>query len=139
MCVKRRRDAIIPLKDHGRTVSLLNADRASLDVTVVDGCAVKDGERCDYMVSMATTGDELYVELKGADVGKAVAQIVRTTDLLSKVDRTRRRALILSSRYPRADTALQNAIVRAKKHCVDSLLVRTGTRFEAPVSFLFGA
>jgi hypothetical protein len=41
----------------------------------VDGCLIKEGERCDYLILSCEDKSAFFVELKGHDLKKAIAQI----------------------------------------------------------------
>ena len=52
------------------TLYLLNPKRRNAEKIEVDGCAITEGPRCDWLVLLndATSHEEIYVELKGSDV-----------------------------------------------------------------------
>jgi hypothetical protein len=41
----------------------------------VDGCLIKEGERCDYLILSCEDKSAFFVELKGHDLQKALSQI----------------------------------------------------------------
>ena len=41
----------------------------------VDGCLIKEGERCDYLILACEDKTAFFVELKGHDLQKALSQI----------------------------------------------------------------
>ena len=41
----------------------------------VDGCLIKEGERCDYLILYCEDKSAFFVELKGHDLQKALSQI----------------------------------------------------------------
>ncbi len=50
----------------------------------VDDCLIKEGTKCDYLVLNCDQKIAYFIELKGCDFLKAVEQINRSIDLLSK-------------------------------------------------------
>lgn len=54
----------------------------------IDGCAVPkeaDTERCDYLFHRCETGDAYFVELKGKEVEKGIAQIAASVAMLRPI------------------------------------------------------
>ncbi|MFN4257428.1 MAG: hypothetical protein ACK4Q5_20705 [Saprospiraceae bacterium] len=54
----------------------------------IDGCVVPkeaDVERCDYLFHRCETGDVYFVELKGKDVEKGIAQIAASVAMLRPI------------------------------------------------------
>lgn len=75
----------------------------------VDGEIVKDGERCDKLV-LVHTGDEgdceqwteIFVELKGTDVKKALSQLIETAkkSIFQHKSNVERRARVVATNFP---------------------------------------
>ncbi len=86
-CEKICNDSRIVISDSSsrnkRSKILLNNPKRSLiKIVEVDGCVIKEGRRCDFLVILSNE-QEIYVELKESDVKHAVEQISRSIDLLA--------------------------------------------------------
>lgn len=108
-CSDRGSDPVISRTENGRTFRIRNAGRGKVAVVRVDGCLIRDGERCDYLFEL---GDDrhcaVYVELKGADIAKAVRQLEATMAQLTERHRRATRVChVVASRVPRAGPAIQ--------------------------------
>lgn len=126
-CVLVRTHKRISVSESGRTFTLVNPKQIKISVVTVDGCAIREGERCDYMYS-SSSGRELYLELKGSDIRKAVAQIQASVLQLSpKGSRKLRTAVIVSSRVPSEDTSTMIAKRKLIQEVVASLRIKNGS------------
>jgi hypothetical protein len=86
-CEKIRDDSSIVISDPGSKNNrskfrLNNLQKASISVIRVDGCAIKTGIRCDYLLGLPSK-QEIYIELKGSDIKHAVEQLARSIEMLS--------------------------------------------------------
>ena len=92
------------------TLYLLNPTERKVEKIEVDGCAITEGKRCDWLVLLndATSKEEIYVELKGSAVYHAVEQL-RTTILKLSNDHANcsKRCFIVCTRNPLIGTDLQ--------------------------------
>ncbi len=69
-------DKEIVFKDPGNSrcrMIFLNPNQRKVAKITVDGCKIKDGKRCDFM--LVTDTEENYIELKGKNVLHACEQI----------------------------------------------------------------
>lgn len=82
----------------------------------VDGCAITDGPRSDFIISRVGSVS-VIIELKGRDVGHAVDQLFFTVsnNNVAEYLEKRRKLLIVCAKYPSFDTKVAKAQVRAKK------------------------
>lgn len=102
-------DRLIVVEQNGKRFCLKNPAQEKHLLIEVDGCAIVSGERCDEMLHLSS-GREIYVELKGADIKKALSQISSTVHKMTRVgDRADRIGVVVSSRVPKEDSATQNA------------------------------
>jgi hypothetical protein len=89
---------------------LLNSTEREVEQIEVDGCAITEGKRCDWLIRLndATSKEEIYVELKGSAVYHAVEQLRASIERLS-ADRTRfpKRCFIVFNRNPMIGTDVQ--------------------------------
>jgi len=89
---------------------LLNPQERKVERIEVDGCAITDGLRCDWLVVIndSLKHEENYVELKGSKIDHAVEQLKATINKLS-ADRARlaKRCLVVLNRCPMTGTDVQ--------------------------------
>ena len=124
-CVSATRDPRIVLEEQRSTLVFLNPQRQEVRKVQVDGCAIKDGERCDFLL-IEGHGVEHYVELKGAKVLKAVEQIKATINRISEDGkRQRKHSYIVSTCCPLASAQIQNIKIRFKRDFNSSFQVET--------------
>jgi hypothetical protein len=70
----------------------------------VDGCLIKEGERCDYLMLSCQDKLAFFVELKGHDLKKAIAQIDSSiTKLITEIQDFKIYARIVLNRNPTPD------------------------------------
>jgi hypothetical protein len=100
------------------TLYLLNPDERIVEQIEVDGCAIMDGIRCDWLVRLndATSKEEIYVELKGSDVRHAVEQL-RATIVKLSADRAKfpKRCFVVFTRNPLTGTDVQQLKLQFRK------------------------
>lgn len=104
---------------------LVNSKKTKVRVIRVDGCAIKEGIRCDYLIILSNE-QELYVELKGSDVKHAVEQIEATIQKLTTNISTSKLCFISSSRCPITSTEIQNLKRKFKKNYQAKLIIKNG-------------
>ena len=70
----------------------------------VDGCLIKEGERCDYLILACEDKSAFFVELKGHDLKKAIAQINSSINkLMTEIKEFKIYARIVLNRNPTPD------------------------------------
>ncbi|KAA6322012.1 hypothetical protein EZS27_028406, partial [termite gut metagenome] len=85
---------------------LNNPGRKEIICVKVDGCAIKDGIRCDWMI--IDSGVEHYIELKGRDVTHALEQLKQSIQRLSNDPAKEIKfAFVVSTRCPLSGTDVQ--------------------------------
>jgi len=115
---------LIKVSENGRSFILKNSKKRQICLTRVDDCAITVGERCDFMYA-SKDGKELFVELKGSDIKKALSQVTRSIGLLSKANNKFDRSVaIVSSRVPSEDTGTMNAKAILMKSYVSRLYIK---------------
>jgi hypothetical protein len=72
----------IVIKDAGnkQEYRVINKKRQEICKIKVDGCLIKNGERCDYLILSCEDKSAFFVELKGHDLQKALQQINSSID-----------------------------------------------------------
>lgn len=92
------------------TLYLLNPHKRTVERVQVDGCAITEGCRCDWMVVLedAISNEELFVELKGSGVYHAVEQLQVTIETLSENAASfPKRSFVVFNRNPMYGTDVQ--------------------------------
>jgi hypothetical protein len=116
----------VSLSERRSKITFLNPEQRSVRRVQVDGCAITDGMRCDYLL-IDHTGHEHYVELKGSDVSHALDQIMRSIEQLSVEARTHPKSSYVSStRCPLFSTDIQCHKLKFKRFYNSSLQIRNG-------------
>jgi hypothetical protein len=100
------------------TLYLLNPKERRVEKIVVDGCAITEGKRCDWLVRLndPISKEEVFVELKGSSVYEAVDQL-RTTIKRLSTDRAKlpKRSFIVFNRNPMTGTDTQKYALEFRK------------------------
>ncbi len=113
-CRETRRDPKIVLKEKHSQILFENPSRVEVEVITVDGCAIREGIRCDHLVLRQDPREEYFIELKGSHVQKAFDQLERSLRLLSAAAREKepRHCIVVTTKMPRLASRVQTA----KKH-----------------------
>ncbi len=103
-----------------------NPDRACVRVVQIDNCVITDGLRCDWLFVAMGDPTEIYVELKGSDVGHAIEQIGETIAKVSEDVRTapKRCYIVCTHVRPQLLTKIQRAQASFRRDCNAELKVR---------------
>lgn len=122
-------------KEHGKQF-LINQKKGTSSVIWrfhVDGCLCTDQHRkkCDYAFLIENNNQYCFVELKGSDVKGAIKQLFNTIDLFHQALRVNKKCIrfstyVVSSSYPREDTAVRNARARLLQEYNASIEVKVG-------------
>lgn len=113
-CITLTTDRLLVLEENKRKCVFSNPQNYPLYRITVDGCQIKDGIRCDFLV-LDNQENEYFVELKGKDIPHALEQLESTVKQLSSMKNIQKVAIIVTSRYPSNDTSIQRAKVFFKK------------------------
>jgi hypothetical protein len=92
------------------TLYLANPQEQNIEQIKVDGCAITEGRRCDWLVRLvdAPSKEEIFVELKGTGVSDAIVQLRESIAKLSVQKNTHpKRAVIVFTRNPMSGTDIQ--------------------------------
>lgn len=107
-------------------VTFINGGRNAVRKITVDGCAITDGIRCDFLL-IDHFGKEHFVELKGCDIKHALKQLAESIRKLSVNAKTQPKSSYISStRCPLFSPEIQKHSALFKMHFNSSLLVRNG-------------
>ena len=132
-CESTVRNKRITLKEKRSTIIFVNEKRLAIRKVTVDGCVIRDGLRCDYLL-IGNDAHEHYIELKGSDVKHAIKQIVATIKQISCAAKAHPKSCYISStRCPLTGTDIQSEKLRFKKTYNARLVIKNGS-YEANIS-----
>jgi len=114
----------IVCEEKASKITFVNASHQEVIKILVDGCAITEGARCDYLV-LNGQGKEHFVELKGSDVSHAVEQLEASINILSANPRSEKLCFIVSSRCPLLTTKIQDLKARFKKKYNATLIIKS--------------
>jgi len=101
-CIVKCNDKIIVFKDCGNNkceMRFLNPNERTVEKIRVDGCAITEGKKCDFMLKTDT--DEHYIEIKGKSVLYACEQIEETIKKMSINSKTQvKNSFVVSTGTP---------------------------------------
>ena len=123
------------LIEEGRTkIKFKNPKRKTLYKIKVDGCAIKEGKKCDYLLiyPQGKSFDEHFLELKGktARLSRLMEQLENSIKILGCNGFRKRFAYaIFSNRAPRVTTQIQGFKRRFKEELRAHLLFKE-SKFE---------
>lgn len=123
-CIRKTNESNIKFEEKKSKIIFQNLKHNVYYCIQVDGCAIKEGVKCDYMLTN-DAGLEFYIELKGCDVNHAILQLEETIKKLSEdYAHLPKKAFIVSTRQPSIDVKIQNAKKRFYKNYNAELLVK---------------
>lgn len=118
----------ISLQEKRSCFRIKNSKKILVSVYEVDGCLLKlesDGPRCDYLVLIDDRDLEIFVELKGCDIGKAIKQLENSIQNLSEnATALVKNCFVISTRIPKADTSAQKAKLLFKRKYNANLTIK---------------
>lgn len=124
VCVTETKDPVIKFQEKKSRILFQNSDRRLYYRIQVDGCALRDGAKCDNMLCSADGQEERYVELKGSDVPHAIEQLRSTILKLGENDGNRHSYVVCTKVAPLITTLLQKAKVEFQKRFKSELSVK---------------
>ena len=126
-CTTVVNDSKVVVKEHRSSFELRNTARLKIEKIQVDGCLIDDTrERCDWLlVNREEKKRALYIELKGADIGKAIRQLEATLGY-TKTDfpQCKRECYVVSTRVPKHGPAVHKRMIDFQKKNKATLLVK---------------
>lgn len=125
-CIACKSDQYIKFEENKSKVTFQNPSRKEYECIKVDGCAITDGVRCDYLLRRSEEELEYFIELKGCDVGHAIDQLrASIKQLSSDAAKKAKTAFVISTKpYPLTNTTVQLAIKEFKTKFNASLVVK---------------
>lgn len=111
-CIECKSDKHIKFEENKSKVTFHNPLQKKYECITVDGCAITDGTRCDYLLRRDEEELEYFIELKGCDVGHAIDQLRASIKLLScNAAKKAKTAFVISTKpYPLTNPTVQLAI-----------------------------
>src|ERR1044072_10037158 len=104
-CSETNKNKVFTFSEKRSHLTLNNLDQVKSTKSMVDGCLINDGLRCDY--KHEAKGIEFYIELKGQDLEHAIEQIKCTIKLLSKnVSKGIKKCYIICTRSPMSSSEI---------------------------------
>ncbi|MFK0032961.1 hypothetical protein [Pseudomonas monteilii] len=117
-CITLTNKSIEKFEENRSTFKVHNKSRRNLARHQVDGCLIKSGIKCDWLLVEEDSKTEIYIELKGSDIEHAVEQICKTVEQLS-TPKSKRWGYVICTRSPLSTTEIQRAAKNvAKSHRV---------------------
>lgn len=105
-CTVLTKSKIVKFEERRSILNVRNSNGRELHRVQIDGCAIVDGRRCDWLLVDGVTGTEIFIELKGADVGEGIKQLCSSVQVLSEKPR-RKYGYIICTRSPISSPAIQ--------------------------------
>ena len=128
-CAEHAQGTRIVVEENGRRFELINDLQHPAWTVKVDECAITAGERCDYLIELGDPGQiAVYVELKGKDIEKAVAQISATIKQFAAHHASGKRVCVIVCRSvpPAITTQMQTIKKRFHNEFNINLHLKTG-------------
>jgi hypothetical protein len=104
---------------------LENPQKSKIRIIRVDGCVIKQGIRCDYLIILPNEL-EIYVELKGKDVEHAVKQLESSIKKLTKNLFSEKLCFVASTRCPINSPQIQKLKKNFKRNYNAKLSIKNG-------------
>lgn len=131
-CIERTSNPLIVFKEKKAKIAFQNTARKEYQRITVDGCVIKDGNKCDFLLVSNEHGDQYFVELKGEDVNHAVEQLETSMEqLLDKRRNIIHKAFVVSSNSGmKIDTHRQVIEKRFKNKGVDLIFFHSQSEYK---------
>jgi hypothetical protein len=125
-CEKSTKNPVIRLKENRSEIIFKNPERLEVCIVTVDNCAIQEGIRCDYALTVDNLKEEFYIELKGRDIEHALDQLEATIQIISSdPQKYPKTCFVISTRCPpRANTKIANRQQIMKKKYNAALIVK---------------
>ena len=130
-CEQTTSSSVLAFEENRSRLHLENPGRVKLRRIQVDGCLQITGARCDFLV-ISPTPVEHYIELKGADVSRAVDQLANSILCLSMNSRQMLKVcIIVSTRCPLLTSEIQEKKKRFKRDFNAQLIIKNRECYES--------
>lgn len=124
-CSRITSEKIFNVEEKKSKLIFQNTSNTSHEIVKVDGCVIKTGIRCDFLV-ISEPNFEIFVELKGSDVNHAIEQLKASIEQLSINPKNHKKTCyIVSSRCPLMSTEIAKHKLYFKKHYSSGFEIKT--------------
>lgn len=124
ICIRETTDSVIRFGESRSVIRFHNPNRLLYKRVQVDGCAIRDGERCDNLLCSADEREERFVELKGVDIPHAIDQLRSTILRIGEHNDNRHCYVICTKVSPHITTAIQKAKKEFRKKYNSDLQIK---------------
>lgn len=114
-CVTSTTDSIIKFEENRTSLRFLNPEHRGYKRVQVDGCAIKQGLKCDNLLCQEDETEERFVELKGTDIPHGLEQLRATIQTLGEHPENRKAYLIFTACSTVFSTKIQIAKLDFKR------------------------
>ena len=130
-CIEKTSNPLIVFKEKKAKITFLNTTRKEYQRVTVDGCVIREGNKCDFLLVSNEYGDQYFVELKGEDVNHSVEQLETSMEqLMDKRNNIIHKAFVVSSNAGmKIDTHRQAIEKRFKNKGVDLLFFHSQSEY----------
>lgn len=123
-CVVKTTDSKVKFEENKRVIVFENPQRYVFMRVQVDGCAIKEGLRCDNLLTSEDELSEYFVELKGTDISHALKQLSASIEQLGQNCGNRHCYIVSTNLAPSFNTMLQRAKQNFLKSYKSELLLK---------------
>lgn len=125
-CVECRNESYITFAENKSKLTFCNPQHKEYEAILVDGCAIKEGIRCDYMLRRDEERLEYFIELKGCDIGHAINQLRESIKQLSEdaAKKTKTAFIVATKPMPLTTGRIQQAMKEFKMKFSASLVIK---------------
>jgi hypothetical protein len=128
-CIVETTNSIEKFEERRSVLNIKNSARREMLRVKVDGCLIVEGKKCDWLLIDKETNTEIFIELKGADVGEGIKQICASAAALSKKPKNKF-GYIVCTRSPISSPAIQKLQKEILKSHALTLRVKTRVHSE---------
>lgn len=139
-CIKETSESNIKFEEKRSKIIFQNRQKKSYFRVQVDGCAIKEGVKCDNMLIGKENGDEYYIELKGCNVKHAVEQLEVTICKLSvDAQNMEKKAFVVCTKNNYPSSTIQLDVKKfKKKHHTELIIKETPCNYSLDVQLCKG-
>jgi len=115
-CNKLINNPLIVVSENRREFRIDNRLKNQINRVEVDGCLIKNGQKCNYLFEIIEQNRVFYVELKGSHISEAVRQLEATIKFCKNEHiNSQKSSFIVASKVPKSRTNTQNLKKEFKK------------------------
>jgi len=123
-CTEIVKHPTIVLCENKRKMIFLNPNRNQVKKIIVDGCAIIEGKKCDFLVHDKDEY-EFFIELKGKNIKRACEQLEASILQLSRSPKVNEKhSIVISSACPLITPTIQKLKKYFKKQFNSNLIIK---------------